>query len=65
MIIGFVWALGYKDKNLVFVLIDPALATNDFSSSGFIYKTYTDFISEARVFYKEYLKLIEAEGLAV
>lgn len=45
--------------------IDPALAVNDFSGSGFIYKTYTDFISDARVFYKEYLKLIKEEALAV
>lgn len=45
--------------------IDPALAANDFSGSGFICKTYTDFISEARMFYKEYLKIIEEEALAV
>lgn len=45
--------------------IDPALATNDFSRSGFICKTYTDFISEARVFYREYLKIIEDERFAV
>src|SRR3989344_445864 len=45
--------------------IDPALSANDFSGSGFISKTYTDFISEARMFYKEYLKIIEEEALAV
>lgn len=45
--------------------IDPVLAATDFSGVGFIYKTYTDFISEARVFYKEYLKIIEDEAFAV
>lgn len=45
--------------------IDATFAASDFSKSGFIYKTYTDFISEARIFYKEYLKIIESEALAV
>lgn len=45
--------------------IDSSLLANDFSGSGFICKTYTDFISEARAFYTEYLKIIEAEALAV
>lgn len=45
--------------------IDPDFAANDFSSSGFVCKTYTDFISDARVFYQEYLKIIENESLAL
>lgn len=45
--------------------IEPSLAATDFSQSGFIAKTYTDFISEARIFYKEYLKIIEEEAFAV
>ncbi|TRZ50705.1 hypothetical protein D4R99_05585, partial [bacterium] len=45
--------------------IDPVLSANDYSKSGFIYKTYTDFISEARDFYKEYLKIVENEALAL
>jgi hypothetical protein len=45
--------------------IDPDFAANDFSSSGFVCKTYTDFISEARVFYQEYLKIVEDESLAL
>lgn len=56
------------DEYTCFVIgkeIDPTFAENDFSGSGFICKTYTDFISEARMFYKEYLKIIEAEAYAV
>ncbi len=45
--------------------IDSSLSATDFSGSGFICKTYTDFISEARVFYKEYLKIINEEAYAV
>lgn len=45
--------------------IDNSFAVTDYSDSGFIRKTYTDFISEARNFYKEYLKIIESEQYAV
>jgi hypothetical protein len=45
--------------------IDPKLQANDLSHSGFIVKTYTDFIQDARKFYAEYLKIVEAESYAV
>jgi hypothetical protein len=38
---------------------------NDLSKSGFVCKTYTDFIAEARSFYEEYMRIIEEEDLAV
>ncbi len=44
--------------------IDSKLQLNDMSNSGFIVKTYTDFISEARHFYREYIKIIESESYA-
>lgn len=44
--------------------VDKKLQMNDFSRSGFVIKTYTDFIGEARHFYEEYLKIIQAENLA-
>lgn len=44
--------------------VDPQLQVNSFASSGFNVKTYTDFIREAKRFYKEYLKIIEVERLA-
>lgn len=45
--------------------IDPLVLNNDLSNSGFIVRTYTDFISRARKFYQEYLKIIsEEQGLA-
>lgn len=44
--------------------VDQKLQLNDLSQSGFYIKTYTDFIRDARNFYKEYLKIIEAEELA-
>jgi len=44
--------------------VDRKLQLNDLSKSGFIIKTYTDFISDARRFYREYLKIIEEEVLA-
>ncbi len=45
--------------------VDPKLQANDLSESGFAVKTYTDFISEARKFYAEYLKIVESEDYAV
>jgi len=44
--------------------VDYKLQLNDLSRSGFIVKTYTDFIRDARNFYREYLKIIEEEKLA-
>ncbi len=44
--------------------VDPTLQINDLSNSGFVIKTYTDFISEARRFYQEYFKIIEQEHYA-
>jgi hypothetical protein len=43
--------------------VDPTLS--DLSASGFIVKTYTDFIAEARSFYEEYLQIVQAEDYAI
>jgi hypothetical protein len=40
--------------------IDETILSNKLDTSGFTVKTYTDFISEARQFYLEYKKIIEA-----
>lgn len=45
--------------------VSQELQINDLSKSGFIVKTYTDFISEARIFYEEYLEIVEQEALAI
>lgn len=46
--------------------VDRSLQVNDLSKSGFVVKAYTDFIGEARRFYKEYLEIVEKEeGLSV
>ena len=44
--------------------VDQKLQINSLAESGFIVKTYSDFISEARRFYQEYLKIIQSEQLA-
>lgn len=43
----------------------PLLLNNDLSASGFVVKTYTDFISEARQFYQEYLEIVQQDKLAI
>lgn len=40
--------------------IDDTVSNNRLDNSGYIVKTYTDFISEARDFYSEYRKIIES-----
>jgi len=44
--------------------LSDLLQSTDLSNSGFVTKTYTDFIQEARQFYKEYRKIVEKESLA-
>lgn len=44
--------------------IDEKLKMNNFSKSGFVVKSYTDFISEAREFYREYLKIVKSADFA-
>lgn len=44
--------------------IDRVLQQSPLNESGFITKTYTDFIGDARKFYHEYLEIIKAERYA-
>jgi len=41
------------------------MRSNDLSASGFVVKTYTDFIAEARQFYEEYLEIVREDNLAI
>jgi hypothetical protein len=60
---------GQKFENFKCILIgkkiDPIVKENNLSSAGLIVKSYTDFIGEARKFYKEYLKIIEENPQAI
>lgn len=44
--------------------IDSDLIANPLSNSGFITKTYTDFIGDARKFYNDYLEILEQDDYA-
>lgn len=44
--------------------IEDRLLANPLSNSGFITKTYTDFIGDARKFYHDYLEIISKEDYA-
>ncbi len=45
--------------------IDPMLQANPFKDSGIVIKTYTDFIGDARRFYKDYLAIVAKEQYAI
>ncbi len=42
--------------------LDLLTSSNDLSTSGYIVKTYHDLISEARMFYEEYLNIVKSDG---
>lgn len=44
--------------------VNEIVRSNDLAASGFIVKTYQDFISEARQFYEEYCDIIQKEQYA-
>ena len=45
--------------------IDSMLLANPFSKSGITVKTYTDFIGDAKKFYRNYLEIVKREQYAI